>query len=227
MKKAVNLFAAGILLICSNSAFARWPLESFILTSTREDNRLILEILKNSELEEALTYGALLGERADPDVEEILSGLMDIHAGRDQLRVETIMRAVIQAVFFDKNGGVDKAGREANQEILHELFVEIARFQDSGLTSFLLYLFPENPEGQLLKTLLRQGECYIRMAEDNGGFFPGEYPDEVIAFFHAAAGTSSLQLYSTVKRIYMLSRDEGITSGAKRYLKRMESGISP
>lgn len=201
---------------------AQGPLDSFITGSGAEDNGLICELILSSELDEALRYGRLLGEREETFVGDILTGLLPAHNGPDRHVIETIMGTIIDAVFFDGQGRPLERVRKQNQDGLLLLQNELAGFTDSHLKASLIYLLPSPPGGAGMKVLLRQGVYCLELAREHGGNFPGETPVEVLAFFQLAAGTSSPQLGSMVEEIYRVSRDRAVTAAAKECLKRME-----
>lgn len=210
-----------ILLFLSTVTYAQWPLESYIVQTTREDNEVILGLLRSSELDEALTYGKLLGRRRDAYLGDILSGLVSDHAGTDALRTETLLRTILESVFFDSGGRVKEQARRLNRAALGSLQEQITGFSDSRLRALLLYLLPPDPRGRDLKTLLRYGRACLEFAKEKGGRFPGEYPVEVFAFLDVTGRTDSLQVEAIVRELYHLSMDDTITAAAGETLRKI------
>ena len=214
-----------LLLLVVSSASAGDPLASFIAGGDSRDNLIVLDLLSTSDLGEAVRYAGMLSMRQDAYVGDILTGLELLHHTSDRYRNEVIIRAVLEGVFFDEEGRPKEDVRLMNLDALTYLQDDLAGFTDSGLKAALLVLLPPHIEGAALKTLLRAGETCIGLAERNNGRFPGDTPREVRAFLGCAARAASLQVYSQVRSIYEISRDEYITALAGTCLENMERNL--
>ncbi|MBN2050075.1 MAG: hypothetical protein JW760_06485 [Spirochaetales bacterium] len=196
----------------------------FILESTSADNPVILELLLESDMQEALDYTGDLGRREDADVGSILSGLLKSHEGRGSTRVETVLLFLLEAVFFHPSGNrkMEALGLPENRRALKELQEALQNFSDSGLKGTLLILLPDHPAGEDLKVLLRQGTYYLTVCEQHQGFFPGDMTREVKAYIEAAGRTPTLALTGQIAGLRRICRDKTITALAGEYLGNLE-----
>jgi hypothetical protein len=150
--------------------------EAFVAHSSRSDDGLILDALKQADLETSIQICQALGVRKDPSAEDILMWLLAGFSRSSGYKNEILLRVVMKSLFRSSQGDAALKDRlDANASFVDEIVNTIARFQDPQIKGEILRLLPRLPAANRLTALMETGAEVVRaLQQDDGRLSPAE-----------------------------------------------------
>ena len=215
-KAAILLLLFSLVGVCAASASATdWG--AFVAASNRNDDGLILDLLKDADFATSAGMLEALGSRKDPYAEDILSWLLSRFSKTSEYKTEALIRLAMKAIFDEAPDAHALQERlAANADFIDQLVRNIARFKDPQLRGSIVRLLPRRQGPERLAALMEVGAGVIEALNQADGKLTD--PDMGLAYDYLGVvrqiGNSDFM--EPCLEIARLSRDSGLTQKARQ-----------
>jgi hypothetical protein len=193
---------------------------SFVAASDRRDDGLILEILKDADLQTSVQICQAIGSRSDPYAADILSSLLAGFSKTGEYKTEYLLRVAMSSLFDPSHGDQELRARfEANAAVLEEMVTNIGGFQDPQLMGILVGLLPRLASANRLRALMDVGARIIDHLGKTDGALSA--PDRGLAFDYLSAvqEIGNADFLEPCLAIARLSRDRVLVQKSRQVSK--------
>ncbi len=204
-----------LLLLCASAAWGQdWA--DFALHSTPRDDPLLIDTIRQGDLQTALSICAGVGVRAAGTVGALIDALASDAFGRGRDRAEALLRTLLHGLLDPNRSDLPLAQRVArNGDALGRLLEVTASLQDPQLVGELVRIIPFLAGPQRLPALMEAGDRVVAaLRRGSGRLMPTEasLAMDVLAAARQTADPDYLPLCSMIAR---LSTDPDIVQAAR------------
>jgi hypothetical protein len=162
------LWGLGFLIIFLQPLLAL-SLPEWIILSDRSMNGEIVEMIKSTDYETALSIAEALGTRQDPYLADIIMAIFNTHHGKDSAKYEYLLEVMLHSLFNLKlSDGELKNRYELNKGALNQLITNMPYVESPDLKKELIQIIPLilACEMEALISILKKEKGYLEKSQD-------------------------------------------------------------
>ena len=191
---------------------------NFVRESNSAANDLILSMMNQGNLTEALEVAKALGERRDPSIGSILAGIAGSAHGQEGYLAELRLRVLLDGLFEGGDflkGKVDRARLAPNTTEVGRLVRRLQDFGDPLLKTELLELAFDAVPQAAAKVAAAEGVFLLGLLEKSGGTLAPERREEGLAYLGLVARLKGPVLIEQTVSLIAASRDPDFVRRAR------------
>ncbi len=207
-----------VALLCSSCGLlGAQDWESFAASSTRSQDRILIQTMNAGSLETRIAVCRGAGRRQDMDVEPVFDSLLSAWSPGTAAQTELLLRVIIASARSAHPADQDLgAWIAANSRTTDAILADMARWRSPMLKVELVALavIARGPVG--LRALLDAGSGIAQELRASNGLLSGENTALALAFLDGAQRVGSPDLLPVCSEIARLSMDGTVVEAARR-----------
>ena len=218
------------LLLTSAPALQAASWASIAAASTRADDPLLIQVLRESSLQDSIDLCSALGARKDPFVGDIIESLLQERTGYPQTGAhradaELLLR-ILLAPMADTTQPADgrRARVAANQSAVDLILGRLDELEDPQLIAELVRMAPVMEPVSARITLVRVAARVVGALRASGGRLDDRYIALAMDLVSSATAVGGRDLLEPLVQISTLARDKAVVDAARQAAQALASG---